>query len=335
MRYLPRKARRPHQSGFTLIELFVVMGIIVLLVSILIPTISHIRTSVHQTNTSSRVQALTAAIENYYHAFNAYPGPVADSEILTFGGSQKLLNGNAKGNAAQMTGTENLTVGLMGGLRLSSSLGAGNPVDTATFVPTEVGSGPLMLNPAKPAQRYKSYLEDPKIAGLEPQNGSGQWVAWNDPAHGVDSAIPHQNLFQDTAIPEFTDAYPDAMPILYIRSTSGSGSIEGASYAGSTVKKASAAYDPSQLQLYVFPSVIDTATATVAISNNTIAVNADPQVYTDFQSTVAPITTPANYFGQYTAPTVPRNKGYLLITAGPDRKYMTHDDTVNNGSVVK
>src|SRR6185312_901209 len=88
------------RHAFTLIQLLVVIGIIVLLAAILIPTISHVRTSVHQSATAARVQALMSGIEQYFHQFNAYPGPVPDAQ-LSWG--QKYPNSTQGLTAADAT----------------------------------------------------------------------------------------------------------------------------------------------------------------------------------------------------------------------------------------
>src|SRR6185312_14166627 len=114
------------RHAFTLIQLLVVIGIIVLLPSILIPTISHVRTSVHQSATAARVQALMSGIEQYFHQFNAYPGPVPDAGLSW--GTKTNPNASAVqipdagngGNQILVTGSENLTLGLSGGLYTSN-----------------------------------------------------------------------------------------------------------------------------------------------------------------------------------------------------------------------
>lgn len=331
-----RHPRRQH--GFTLVELLVVIGIIVLLASILIPTISHVRTTVHQTATASRVQVLMAAIDNYFHANNAYPGPIADANLSTgtFTPNKGMLQipDISTNKPVAITGTENLTLALSGGVSMTKDV-SGNP--QLVYDPAKVGNGPWSLNPFKPATRYGPYVQS-KEAGLEQQASGGLWVSWADPNHPGDPVANH-SLYSDDAIPEYTDAYPDAMPILYVRAVTGvSGSIIGASDGTNTVAQGNAAFDPTQLQPYVFPSVDPTSgqTSPAGITNNQFSGTPDPQVLADFnQLTGSPPITPANYFGQYTAPFKPRHNGYLLITAGPDRKYMTHDDTINNGSAVK
>src|SRR5688500_19158057 len=74
--------RTPQHRGFTTIELLVVIGIIVPLISLLIPVVGKVRDSARATDTAAWVQQLGGAIEAYHADFRAYPGPLADSQIL-------------------------------------------------------------------------------------------------------------------------------------------------------------------------------------------------------------------------------------------------------------
>src|SRR5687767_2511803 len=69
------------RSGFTTIELLVVIGIIVMLVGLLIPVVGKIRDSARQTDTAAWVANLGGAIEAYHSDFRAYPGPLKNDEI--------------------------------------------------------------------------------------------------------------------------------------------------------------------------------------------------------------------------------------------------------------
>src|SRR4051794_6933841 len=101
----PQAAQR---QAFTLIELLVVIGIITVLLSILIPVVSSVRTSAYVSRTDARILALTAAIENYIQVFGAYPGPLADAQM-------QPNNAPFPGASGTPTTTENLTLGLLGG----------------------------------------------------------------------------------------------------------------------------------------------------------------------------------------------------------------------------
>ena len=61
------------RRGFTLIELLVVMGVIAILMTILVPTLSRIRQTVGETRTNALIEGLSMALDIYRTAHNAYP----------------------------------------------------------------------------------------------------------------------------------------------------------------------------------------------------------------------------------------------------------------------
>src|SRR5215831_13873706 len=77
----PSRALTPSRTAFTLLELLVVMGIIVLLAAILVPVVSQVRMKGYVTTTEAQMQCIAAAVQSYYHDFKAYPGPIANSSL--------------------------------------------------------------------------------------------------------------------------------------------------------------------------------------------------------------------------------------------------------------
>src|ERR1700733_10342033 len=75
------KTRRNFRRAFTLIELLVVIGIIVLLISILLPTIGRVRQAAYAADTQSEIVTISTAIHNYYLDNNAFPGPFSNRDI--------------------------------------------------------------------------------------------------------------------------------------------------------------------------------------------------------------------------------------------------------------
>src|SRR5438105_8250831 len=71
--------RRRGRLGFTLIELLVVIGIIAVLIAILIPVVGRVRLAAQTANTTNQMHRISAAIQTYYHDFNAYPGALPNS----------------------------------------------------------------------------------------------------------------------------------------------------------------------------------------------------------------------------------------------------------------
>ena len=294
-----RRSLGSRVAGFTLIELLVVIGIIVVLMGILIPVAAHVRKSAYVASTQSQLLVIQSGIEAYRQVFESYPGPLADAQ--TQGGATPLMVTDAGGPGvkAVITGTENLALGILGGL---------TPVVPATvpptfkFDPTLVGGGPSSLNPLK-AQRYQSFV-DPVAAGLDTVKSGNSWLPWKNTAH---SNVSVPAAYTDTAIPEFIDRFPDALPILYIRTRVGATNVvPGFPGAGSS------AYDPALLYPYPFA---------LAVTNpNGVKPNTS-----DFP-------TAQSYFGSLANFNVPRQKdGYMLISAGADRIYGTVDDLTNTG----
>jgi prepilin-type N-terminal cleavage/methylation domain-containing protein len=303
---MQRQHRRA--AGFTLIELMVVIGIIVLLVSILVPVVSKVRTASYEAATSSQLITLQNGIENYHQANGAYPGPLPDNQLLTVP-AQVPAPLALQGLGAAPTGSENLVLGLLGGLQLNTATGQ------ISYSATLVGKGPQSLSPLK-IQTYGTYV-DPASSGLDTtRDSAGNWFPWSNGAHQYTSAsIP---AFADTAAPEFVDRFPDGMPILYVRARVGANGVvtDGASKTYPT--NTNPAYNMAQLTPYTF------ATLPFPTTNPPWPTPPSPyQLYApQYFGTPAP-----DYLG-------PRHKdAYLLISAGRDRKYGTADDLLNGGRV--
>ena len=64
--------------GFTLVELLVVIGIIVLLVGILLPVVNGARRSAWNAASQAQLNRLVSAITAYEQDFRSYPGPLSD-----------------------------------------------------------------------------------------------------------------------------------------------------------------------------------------------------------------------------------------------------------------
>src|SRR4051812_2706872 len=72
---------RKDRRGFTMTELMVVIGIIVLLIAILLPVVKRVRISAANANCQSLLNSLVAAVGRYELEFHAYPGPVPNDEL--------------------------------------------------------------------------------------------------------------------------------------------------------------------------------------------------------------------------------------------------------------
>jgi prepilin-type N-terminal cleavage/methylation domain-containing protein len=84
----------PRRRAFTLIEIMVVIGIIVVLAALLIPAVNAARNSAKRTATSTQMRSIALACESYYTMFNSYPGALPETAYgaaTTFSSSQALV----------------------------------------------------------------------------------------------------------------------------------------------------------------------------------------------------------------------------------------------------
>ena len=284
--------------AFTLIELLVVIGIIVVLMGILIPVAGRVRQTAYTTSTHSQLLVIQQGIEAYRQVFESYPGPISEKMLLPAT--------NPANEGGPLTSSENLVLGLLGGLK-NTTVPPAFPI--FKFDPLLVGAGPASLNVFK-AQRYQAFT-DATSAGLDTIKVSNAWVPWKDPAH---ANVSNPLNYTDTALPEFVDRFPDALPILYIRAKVGA---NGAVTDGATAYPTGSipAYDRRQLEPYSFPK-LPMGTPTGSPVPGGFALYA------------------AEYFGNTADPRTPRQKdGYLLISAGIDRLFGTIDDVTSAGKV--
>lgn len=69
----PNRARPRTRAGFTLVELMAVIGIIVLLMSILVPSITRAVRAAQRTRMQYDLQSIATALESYKHDHHEYP----------------------------------------------------------------------------------------------------------------------------------------------------------------------------------------------------------------------------------------------------------------------
>jgi prepilin-type N-terminal cleavage/methylation domain-containing protein len=329
--------------GFTLIELLIVMGIIVVLMAILLPVISHIRMRAYEASTQSQLSRLMQACQNYYHDFNAYPGPIHNSQLS--GGGPKglgIANGAYPAPGATIsnisgtiTSSENLALGLLGMLTPPTT-----PGSTINFVSPASNPGPgtaphdvLSLNPLHPqGYHYFDYTADE----LSSQTGFSK---------DLDYASAASTPPTDSNVPEFVDRFPDHMPILYIRAfVGGSGDPQIAATDISGPNNGAAQYNYTELKNYgsFVRQADNTGTwvlfAPMGIGPNSIlyiqsqASNlADDEAtpYTDWWPLGNPAAGSAYYFMNPNISGAVRGKdGFMLISSGQDRTYGTLDDII-------
>ncbi len=289
-----------NRRGFTLLELMVVIGIIVLLVGMLLPVISKVRQSAHAANTQQEIASLTAAIEHYHQLYNAYPGPYSNDDVIL--GVKLLGASEIPGDPKKITMSENLVLGLSGGLALDASNS-----NKVTFYSNLVGTGPKTL--VVGGRQGKPILE----SALDLSDGTTK-------VPGMDDSI----------VPEFMDRFPDRLPILYLRARSSATGVCSVNNQDQSNANAAlnAQYDLNQFITYT------SANAAYGLQKADVWVPLDsPTPPTAPYNALIFLMDPALH-GASNAVGTPRQKdGYILISAGKDRLYGTDDDICNFGSL--
>ncbi|MDP9172938.1 MAG: prepilin-type N-terminal cleavage/methylation domain-containing protein [Planctomycetota bacterium] len=361
--------KRPIQAAFTLVELLVVLGIIVILLGILIPTVSSIRRIAYASSTQNEISNIANAITSYHNDFGAYPGPLSNDQIelgtpiaatpptpptnlfLTYSivAPATTPTYSAIPQPWTVTGSENLVLGLLGGLRISP----GVPSYPA-FAPTEVGLGPLSLNPLNP-HRNAPYL------AANSGNQSYLWTGWNPQNPAPHYAPDTGGTAGDSEIPEFVDRFPNSMPILYLRARTGARGI----LSDGTITLTDPATGQPALYQYDLRDILpytdinfhlglnDNAFHNLTKNLNTpdIAFNGKipPKGISGLLSPPTYNNTAGLYFSNPTTPPTDNSSAlswnatgrprqvdqYILISAGPDGIYGTADDETSFGDVTQ
>lgn len=275
---------KPYSKGFTMTELVVVIGILVVIASITLATVSHIRKVAFNSNSEASIKTLTGAIDVYYQNFRAYPGPVGD---------------NLKSGGLQVDSmTENLTLGLVGGL--VGKVNAQGTVTGVSFNINAVGLGPMDLSSGK---QYRSFLPATVPLSHRAQNASDLTCK----------------------IPVFVDSYPDAMPILYYRAIRGAPSEMQYDVSQNIFWTSRATLGPPD-KVYGHHGLQTNGSFYTSKAPN-FAVNLVDKI---------PVTNELlPYLHNRLEVGSPRGKDkYVLISAGVDRTYGTKDDVTSFGSVL-
>lgn len=205
-----------------------VVAVIAILIGILIPVVGKIRKSSQEATTRALLTQIDAACQAYFSDFSAYPGPLSanfmvsaqkdsnsDTALYFFNGStdtQPLTDGDVasgptdlNADVKRLTGTENLVLGLLGGLQVHSSGSA----EWKTFKKDDVGLGAVRFNPKRPG-RANAYIQPTNLS-------AGKFTE--------DAML---NPPKDTEVPEFVDSFSNPMPVLYMRARKGGAAADSA-----------------------------------------------------------------------------------------------------------
>jgi len=278
-----------------MVELLVVIGIIVILMSILIPAVGRVQIQARVADSRNQISKISAALENYHKDFNAYPGPIPN---VKFDSPPTPTPPDGP-----VTMTENGVLGLCGGWDIDTQ--AGFP--KAMYVEASVGKGPVSFHPNPTKQKRSPPYIDPTPGQLTP------------PANGNSWGTNGKTGVSDSVIPEFMDKFQEPRPILYMRANTGAPNvIPGFPNAASVPYQ----YNPDWVVPYA-----DTP------DRKDFDTSASGKFTNDYPDRKVGNTTLMagwqSYLGHQSVPGVPRGQNtYILISAGADGIYGTKDDLI-------
>jgi prepilin-type N-terminal cleavage/methylation domain-containing protein len=217
----PRPRRRTVRSGFTLTELLVVIGIIVILIGILLPALGRASAKARETSTRTTLNEFSKACEAFQQEFGYYPALVSERDL-----AQNPI----------MTSTQNAVLHMVGGAVRESQVDPGvwteyigspnngtifelDSGDRICIVPSLIGRGPHING-----RDYPPFYNPKDREFLTDVNSVGDYVDESSGAQIDGTAISR-------IIPTVTDAW--GQPVLYVRRLRKTGPLVG--YIGGNV----------------------------------------------------------------------------------------------------
>lgn len=226
----PARSHHHRRRGFSLVELLIVIGIIALLISILVPVIGRVRIAGQTTDTAALIRAIDNACQTYHSDHQAWPGPLSNGQMgigapdpvpgVVPGPADGFYRTGIGGGGVGVTGSENLVLGLLGGLVPYDDDSDPSTPAVIAYDPAAVGRGPTKLGGRSPGGSSAYFdardenlsmhaIGDPDVthAGASSADGGMKWGRF----------VEESAAAQDSIIPEFVDRYSDPLPILYMR----------------------------------------------------------------------------------------------------------------------
>lgn len=309
----PGRPRRP--TGFTLVELLVVIGIIVVLIGILIPVVANVRKSSYVTSSKAQLSRIQYAIQSYYNEFQGYPGALSFADMAP--PSSTRIASVGSGQVSDLTATEDLYLSLCGGWGAT-----GTPVQL-TFRPETLGTGVVTYNSNAAANQRKRPFMEHRQGDSTPPNAAGTYVQIKE----IDDLdMPYA---VDTAIPEFMDQFPSPRPVLYFRANPAARSTTSYNEVLTTHHQSfnpNAAYNFGGAAGYSNmngnnpPTDVKRRDWAGQAPKGALSEDMRKRFASSTSSTAASGTKVARYAGTF-----------MLIGAGADRVYGTDDDLIVGG----
>jgi prepilin-type N-terminal cleavage/methylation domain-containing protein len=148
-KYLERPARPRVRSGFTLVELLVVITIISILIGLLLPAVQSAREAARQLQCSNNVKQLGLALLNYHTSFKIFP----PSSVWKVSGKLDLGNIAAKNNANLAENWVILILPQLEQQNLLNSFDLTKPIPNAANAAARATAVSFMVCPSDPFSR--------------------------------------------------------------------------------------------------------------------------------------------------------------------------------------
>lgn len=323
---------RTRRGGFSITELLVVVGIIVLLASLLMVAMGRVRLAAKTSQTQSTMQGFAAACEAFQIEHGSYPGVIPERVLAS---EVAIMENNTLGDVEgpiTFSGIENAILHLMGGYRLWSPgtaensptdieyeqydfdyelyFGTGNQQWRLKIRLADMGQGPFI--------KGKSYAPYYTPAASELMSIVGQ-IGQSDPSIDSDDHV---------RIPELVDAW--GQPIMYIRQIRTDGPLVG-EVGGD--ERTQFLFGPDGDTNLMFGSLTGYLRSTNLgeLSQNQVDMsilnNASDRLSTFAQIIRHPaFGDPEEPLDDNNAPNTAARGSFVLMSAGPDGVYFSIDD---------
>jgi len=300
-------------KAFTVVEILTVVTIIAILLGILLPAITKVKTMVKETEQKAQLNTIDLAIGAFKNDFGYYPPSLMfDSKDRSYCGAQKL--------AEAMLGQDLL------GFHSKSTFNR-DGFDDGTF---PVDLYPVNLDPSTPTgrqnlqQRKGPYLDDGNkyaftLKDLKYKNGLGPLEpSGNNDKRYVLCDVFTVNPVTITSTGGKTTNYKAGTPILYYRANTSSKVF----YTGPIENRIYNSDDNIEL---IQRGKIQSGQPHTLVTNNGSSGNAGLYFYDEDYKIVDPKASNLSLNIKWPY----RPDSYLLISAGADGEYGTRDDITN------